>query len=423
MTEGRYWSLGPIRARQIDRVAVRVVAGIEALLARQHDDGSWGSNHPLDRVVSTCHSTMLLLSLGTPASDTEVSRALTYLASPYVGSFQWGFWRLAPMLGVPGYEALVERDLGDIERHIETNAGPSPDQPLTTFAARAYQWLHEPEKAKPHIEAIIGAYRNETAWSGRADATSHALSAVLNSDQASSFSSDSLTRAINLIVLQANRHELGLVSWGGRVTSTAYVAMNVIETERLRTETRLRALLPSARDYLLSGQQQDNLWLVEPTPYGGDLEIVERDYYSAVALRGLVAICSFLNEDFLQQVYYILMSNTRTRGTSAISRLSTLEQEHARERREATLLRRFWQFSTIAALLLLLIPQALVRIPQLAASLGLVGGANSDVILGRYGSWASIIALVIAVAGGLISLIRWLRRKSPGDEPAGQELP
>jgi hypothetical protein len=404
--EPRWWSLGTVRAQRVDPATEAIAEGIRALISRQNQDGSWGSDHPLDKVVSTCHATMALLAIGTPASDPRTSRALAFLASSYVSTYQWGFWRIAPMIGVSGYERLVSDDLEAIETRIATHASPSPDQPLTTFVARAYEWLGDAQSAEAHVAAIVGSYTADHAWAGRSDATSHALSATLNSPYADTLSDAMFDRAVDLIALQAARQAPGRVSWHDVVTSTAYVVMNILETDRLRSDPRLAPLLGQAQDFLLARQGANRLWPVERPPYGGDLEITGPDYYSAVAIRGLIALGQYSDPTFVEKIWYILTIRTVQAAEALEQHVADLRRDLAREQAAAHALRRAWQAAVGILLILLLLP----KIPPIAENLGLTGRADSDVRLGRYGSYASLIALAITLFLGAASL--WRRRRT-----------
>lgn len=409
------WSIAQVRSQQVDPTAEKVAKGILALRSRQHEDGSWGSEHPLDKVVATCQCTMALLCIGTPASDPSISKALSFLASSYVDQYQWGFWRVGPMLRIQAYRQLVEADLVGIERRIASKSGsPSPEQPLATFLAGAYQCIGEAVKAGPHLDAIVLAYGRDQAWFGSAAATSHALAVLLRSDRAGSVTEEIFRRSVELIAFQASRHA-DLASWEGRVTSTAYIAMNAVECDRMRKAAPIVALLPQAKNFLLSRQGKDYLWATESPPYGGDLEITEPDYYTAVALRGLVAICATEDDGFLAQVWYI-MSLTVERAsevvrTDAEETVRGLLQANGRSTRRA----HAWRAAALLLLLIILIPQVVARVPSIAASLGLTGRTDSDIILGRYGSYASLIALGVTLTLGVLSGLRRLRRKKPED--------
>jgi hypothetical protein len=357
---------------------------------------------------------LLLFAIGVPADDARIRRALGFLDSDYVSDFQWGFWRVAPMLRVPGYETTVQADLLLIERHIERHAGPSPDQPLTTFTAQAYQALEQHGKAEPHLREVLSAYSPTDAWNGRADATSHALSVLLRSPLAKEVPVQAYKTAVNLIVLQAARQGLGSISWGGKVSITSYTAMNILEAPKLAAEPRLDALLRGAAKYVLGRQDPETgLWPVESTPYGGDLEITNPDYYSAVALRGVVAISASRDPDFLLALWYSLerrVRNTACRDRHRVEHEARLaEVEAVRQRRSHMM----WRAIALSLLLLLLAPQIVGRLPTIAEAVGLAGGPDADVRLGRYGSYASLIGLLLAlVIPAVAALFRRSRRRS-----------
>lgn len=405
------WSIGQVRSLDVERSAERVARGLNALTNRQHPDGSWGSPHPLDKVVATCHAVMAFLAAGRPANDPTVARGLSFLSTGYVDSFQWGFWRVGPMVGIPSYLSVVERDLIEIENRIATHAGgPSVDQPLTTFLARLYQRMGDPARAEPHLRSLLGSYRVEEAWLGRAAATSHALSVLLNSNLSGDVSDEMKDRSVELIAFQASRESRGLISWEARVTSTSYIAMNIVENERMSSDPRLRPLLDGAKGYLLAKQSADGLWPVESPPYGGDLEITEPDYYSAVALRGLIALCWHFNPDFLTGVGYALnldlAARHKEREAVAARELERVSSAADSARKAASI----WRVATFLIFAVVAFQAAVTGVPRLASALGLVGSPYSDALLSRYGSWASLIALAITLGAFLASRIR--RQKS-----------
>ena len=115
-------------------VAGSIIPGLFWLIDNQHEDGSWGGDSMLDRVIATCHSSMALLSAGFMLTDPALQGALRFLLSDRITVHTWGFWRIAPLVNSPGNQHIVQDDLRAIFDRVDRRSGsPHPDQLLELF--------------------------------------------------------------------------------------------------------------------------------------------------------------------------------------------------------------------------------------------------------------------------------------------------
>lgn len=99
----------PAPNRPNELVSGSIVTGLHWLIDNQHDDGSWGGDSLLDRVIATCHSSMALLSAGFMITDPTLQGALRFLVSDRVTVHTWSFWRIAPLVNWPDNDTSCKR--------------------------------------------------------------------------------------------------------------------------------------------------------------------------------------------------------------------------------------------------------------------------------------------------------------------------
>lgn len=280
----------PIDDEVSERLLSAAGRGVQWLRENQNDDGSWGSAHPLDQVIASCHAVMALVTSGFAATDERLLAGVRFLTSDAVTRHQWGFWRVAPLMRVPEQFTTTALDMEVIERHVRGHSGPAPDQLLEVFYLKCLAVFKEPGEAdySKLVNRVLEQFTPETAWADRADTSAHVL-AVLETLAPSDLTEEHREAVLRLIRARAQSSAGGQhVHWEARVSSTAYVVMNCLECS-LSADEKIMTSVDRAIQWIVAQQKADGSWPVEPPPYGGDNEIVGAAYYTAVPVRALAA--------------------------------------------------------------------------------------------------------------------------------------
>ena len=321
------YSFGPARVGDSSPIAESAGRGLVWLLGQQNsDDGSWGNPIPLDQLISTCHACLTLLVAGFPITSPAVSKGISYLRSDAVANHDSGYWRLAPLAGVPGAGVEVEASLEQLRRMVGGHAAPSPDQLMAVFLMKALGYLGQWDEAAQYEPMVIARFDPEQGWSGRADSTSHALAVLMDLAQhgGSGLTEEMITTGTRLIIESAAPGGgPEYTSWVGRVTSTAYTLINIIESPLWENPT-LKERCRRAANWIRTKQTIDGYWPFEDPPYGGATEITSPCYYTAVAIRGLIAYGSMVNPAFLMEVEEVF---SHVRDTNIARREEILKQQ------------------------------------------------------------------------------------------------
>ncbi len=323
----RNYSLGSASVGDSSPIAESAGLGLVWLLGQQNaDDGSWGDRIPLDQLISTCHACLTLLVAGIPLTSPALSNGITYLRSDAVANHSSGYWRIAPLAGVPGASIEVEQSLEQLRWMVGGHAAPSPDQQMAVFLVKTLGYLGRWDEAVRYEPIVVSRFDPEQAWSGRADSTSHALAVLMDLAQHGGvgLTGEMVTIGTRLIIESAAPGGgPEYTSWVGRVTSTAYTLINIIESP-LWENQRLQQRCRRAANWIRTKQTIDGYWPVEDPPYGGATEITSPCYYTAVAIRGLIAYGSMVNPAFLIEVEEVV---NRVRDVDIARREQALKQQ------------------------------------------------------------------------------------------------
>lgn len=386
----RNFSLGPVRVGDSSPIAEAVGRGLVWLVGQQNaDDGSWGDQIPLDQLISTCHACLTLLVAGFPLTSPAVSNGLAFLRSDAVANHNSGYWRIAPLAGVPGAGVEIEESLEQLRRMVGGHAGPSPDQLMAVFLIKALGYLERWAEAAQYEGIVEARFDPEQAWSGRADSTSHALAVLMDLAQhgGTGLTEEMVTTGTRLIIESAAPGGgPEYTSWCGRVTSTAYTLINIIESPLWENST-LRERCRRAANWIRTKQTIDGYWPVEDPPYGGATEITSPCYYTAAAIRALIAYGSTINSAFLMEVEEVV---SRIRGADTRHREQMLTQQVEASKAAALTARATairWRVATII----------------MAASVTGIGVFHYRKSLADVGK---ILLIAFAVVGGIAALIQ-----------------
>jgi hypothetical protein len=299
------YSVAPVKVITISPQAVVVYKALRWLEKRQNRDGSWGKGSALDRIIATCHALMALLSCGYPSDHKAIVRGINWLTKGDVNQHLWSFWRIGPMLKLPGYEKYIENDLKRIKELINGHTAPHPDFLPQIFLLKVMLLLgrtkDDPEVQR-YLKMVLDEWNEEICWRNRSDTTSHAL-AIINE-----FDFPNKERVVSaskrLIRLKASEIGPNHLCWEGRGTSTAYVIMNFIDSG-FRDDPDLTPLMAKAVNWLADKQQPEGNWDIEIPPFGGTGDITSPDYYTAVIVRSIVAFNCARNPNFLLEVMWL----------------------------------------------------------------------------------------------------------------------
>lgn len=383
-----------------------IVPSLTWLRSNQNDDGSWGGDHILDRVVATCHATMALLSAGFLTSDAVLVKAARFLVSDRVTVHTWGFWRIAPLINIQDAQPMVLNDLDAVAQRItRRSGGPHPDQIMELFLMKMLMVLGRVDEAAQHSDAILRDFSPADGWFGRADTSTHAI-AVLAALERPPVNMRAMTASTARIVKgQCVRHGPGLVSWGDRVSTTAYTIMNLLESP-LRDRSPFRELAQEGAAWIASQRRPDGSWRPETPPYGGEGEIAHPAYFTSVALRGLLAyVDAGLNAKALIQ------------STYAQATADELQDKLAAQRRHNHALTRTnhrWRVAAGLTVLLAVVSSAVL----LAYNYRSLFTSN----------WSSVSGIAILVLGAVIVLVfdlfdystritQWARKRLASRKP------
>jgi len=378
-------------------VSEAIVPGITWLIDNQREDGSWGGDSLLDRVIATCHSSMALLSAGFMLADPVLRGAVQFLTSDRITVHTWGFWRIAPLANSPADRYTVHDDLHTILDRVNRRSGsPHPDQLLDLFLMKVLIVLGRQADAARFAGPVLDDYSPENGWFGRADTTTHAIAVLAALDQAPANLPEMLTTADHVVRTRCVRHGPGLVSWGDRVTTTAYTVINVLESPLCERPALLDLAAQGAR-WISSQQQSDGSWSPETPPYGGEGEIVHPAYFTAVALRCILAYVDSTVGSIggLVQASYV---------QARVAKLVAVETRYAVSNRR-------WRTATIAV--------------TTATALTGISAAGYKFKEALQSNWSGVAGLAIVVIAAIIVLIfdlvhysssitRWIRSRLSG---------
>jgi Prenyltransferase and squalene oxidase repeat len=369
-------------------------------MASQNADGSWGGDSLLDRIVATCHGCMALLSAGFMPADDALRNAFGFLLSDRIAVHTWGFWRIAPLVRSGMGADAVEADLRDIRGRVERRSGaPHPDQVLELFLVKILVVLGRHTEAVQYVEAIMGDFKPDEGWFGRADTTTHAA-ATLAALSPTAIDIDEVLRTAGRVVRSRYvRHGPGHISWSDRVSTTSYTLINLLESP-LWDLVVVRDLSHDAVRWICSLQRSDGSWAPETPPYGGEGEIVHPAYFTAVALRGIIAYVHATkgNITAIQSDY----------GRLRLAEVGSRFREIQAERTYYLTVSRRWRLGAMSAFVTLVVGISALLLYQFK-SLFLSNWASvAGIAVIAFGA---VVVMVLDLLDYLVRLLRWLGSK------------
>ena len=275
-------------------VVAPIVDGIELLAARQQSDGSWGRGSALDKLITTCHSTMALVAGGFSISEKELDRARQWLCSPTTAQHNNSYWILGPLSAWFGTNedanGAVRHEIEKLRVAIENEAQPHPDQYIQYFYLRiveALPELREESAVLRYTETLRGKWSRDYGWARRPDTTTVCYAVLQTFDEA--FAASIRHDVIRLLDTWAAHPEPQYTVWRNPI-STAYTIMNLVESGLIH-DANVKKQADEAIAWLIAVRGADGLWSSD-SPYGGTGDIKSREYPTAAVLRSLIAYAS-----------------------------------------------------------------------------------------------------------------------------------
>lgn len=281
--------------------------GLQWLTGRQNADGSWGTGTLIQRVVCTCQAILTLVAAGLSLDCQDIALGLRWLLGDEVENADNRYQRAAPLISCGRFKE-AEEDLNDIRSFIrEGGFGPFPSFSLQMFLYRCLVvagMSSAAEEVRALANQIVLDQDDDGGWrKGKKSIVSTAfglwaLTTVRDStlrereDKALEYILDKVAWKRDPVAVQA--------SWDSNVASTAYVMMDLLASG-LQSLPKVEDVLVAAKNYIVLRQEADGGWPRQNPPFGG--EVQNREYFAAVALRGLISFYRALRDDFLDQVH------------------------------------------------------------------------------------------------------------------------
>lgn len=300
MTDERFFSISTLPPWSFDEELRAIASGVSWLVENRHPDGTWGSDDQLDKFICTCHASMTLMSVGIPPNSTLVQPSLDFLSSLDRNRMTTFFWRIAPLLRVPGYEDTVAEDIEHLVGLMERSGG-NPNYPAPFFLLKVLKYLG-PEKyiseTRRVVDWVLSEWSKDTCWSDTASITSMALALVAD-DEATP--ANITNRSLEFLLSRFKQHEDRHYGFSPNIIDDAFVAYNLFDrADTLRTSLG-NEIFDAAEKSISSilGLVTAGSWR-SPPPYGGTVD--SPDYATAVIVRAAVAIRHNKYEDAVQTI-------------------------------------------------------------------------------------------------------------------------
>lgn len=295
----------------------------------------------------------------------------------------------------------MQEDLCAIIDRIDRRSGsPHPDQLLELFLIKILTLLDRKADAAKYMAPILNDYSPENGWFGRADTTTHAIAVLAALDRPPVNLRTLITTADRIVRTRCVRHAPGLASWGGRVSTTAYTIMNLLESP-LRDRQAMRDLAGAGVRWVSSQQRADGSWSPETPPFGGEGEIVHSAYFTAVALRCMLA---YADATLDNAIGLVQASHARARTGSLMAEIL----KHQAAGRQYLTSSRRWRAAAVVIMT--------------AVVVGAILTAGYEFRMALLSNWGGVTGLAIVVVAAVAVLIfdllhyssvlaRWIRSR------------
>ncbi len=259
-------------------MAVR--SGLRWIERTQRHDGSWLGESPLSTIHATTRCLRALLGAGFPVNYPAVAKASRWLLRPKAeGSIYHYFWRLGALSELGGVQrGTLEHDFDVVEQTIER--GLVLDRKLNyhaflfdcasncemgaRFAHRAPEL--EQQFADPRLDVTPAVW----GFAGL---------------ERCGYATDAMRERVLELIFSSIRDQNGLYHLNGLVVETSFLIFNVCRSRTLCQDPRIKTIIEGAARWILTRQNTDGSWPLEPPLYNGDPQCVP--YFTGVATRAL----------------------------------------------------------------------------------------------------------------------------------------
>lgn len=312
----------------------RIAQGIDYILSNQNKDGSFGikSDLNIDSFVTTCQVVSLLLEIGYPPYDNVIDNAIDFLLSFKSEGPVVSYWRLEPLSKYIEFVKPPENITKTIELDLELLydtikiGGGSPKPKTVNLPLFGLKMINNLKLDKPDwIELFINrAFQqwlpDERKFFGVININSMAFSVLphFKWKENESLSEESFLKYINAVILNnAISSDVG-VTWDNRIATTAYICLNISQGRADLITKELISISSKAKKWLLCQQSRKGYW--KKSDNITKQAVRSNEYYSSVALRGIIASLKTENYNIYPIVwgYYAKLYKKREQKASFI---------------------------------------------------------------------------------------------------------
>jgi len=299
-------------------------------------------------MVSTCNALMALVAAGYPSDHPILRRGIEWLKSPEAERCEYSYWRLTPFISCRETPQTINQALERVENLVRGGLKHHPHFPPKAFLYTCYLVLGQAltAEAQDLADQMVKDWTPTDCWLGRATATAWNLSCLLRGNPAL-LSDEQVATSIDLIRKQATwQVDDRIAHWGGSLTSTSFTIQNIMATDRLRSDPELLNLCRAGKNYLLDRLDRSGKDYWEGGPedleYGG--EVTDPEYFTAVAIRGIIAYQSTTTPSFFRELAWV---GERWREERSQAALRAKEETLARYQSEKS----FWELFSLSVAL------------------------------------------------------------------------
>lgn len=179
--ESQFYSIGTYAHPSPDPISAAISKALLRIEGSRNKIGTWGGPDLLDEFIATCHCTMTLLAVGIRPENNLLTQPIAYLKNLDTTRYTTFFYRIGPLLNLPGYESLVSSDITYLLRTRE-RAGGHPNYPAPFFLLKSLRFKQPSEITTEAftntLDWIISDWNPKTCWNDRTSITSMGLALI-----------------------------------------------------------------------------------------------------------------------------------------------------------------------------------------------------------------------------------------------------
>lgn len=307
-----YLSVGAALTEKQNPAAAKVANAVQWLISKQNPDGTWGDSYKeLDKFITTSHTTMALLSIGVPSDSDLLSNAFAYLKRLTHNEIITFFWRAGVFLNIPGYSNLINSDMEWIWKNIKRGVGNHPDYPVPFFLLKLFRFSHEAPAVSfsqsDVLDWILNEWDDDICWYDRSSITSMALSLIYDLDFKNR--DNIVAKAKNYLMKRFNR-KAGIATFSGHILEDSYLVFNLCENDYILSSGNddLSLLVAEVVDSILLQSVESTYWTGK-APFGGETEIGQSIYPTAVIIRAIISYFRLGKDNFINEIGSLMAVN------------------------------------------------------------------------------------------------------------------